>query len=278
VSIEKMTTVLYHAEVSGNEKLVLLGIANHEGDGGAFPAVDTLARYANIDRRSTQRLLRNLEAKGLLRSDRRTGNSTLYRVLVSCPENCDRSTNHRLVRNGENGRVAFAGGDTTTTGDTGTTGDSTTTPGGDTGTTGGATLQPPEPSYNRQENLIAFKQFWEGYPRKINSRKAQLEFFKLDEHEQTEAIVKATEFAESVEAEDAKYVPYPENWLKNKRFLDTYTPSSVIAYKKKSEQERAQRIQEAQQPKPEPVREAPPKCLQDNSISILKCGHEDCRK
>lgn len=266
-----MTTVLYHAEVTGNEKLVLLGIANHEGDGGAFPAVDTLARYANIDRRSTQRLLRKLEEKGLLRSDRRTGSSTLYRVLVECPDNCDRSTNHRL-RVAQHATVELKGGDT------GTAGDTTTAPGGDTGTAGGATLEPPEPSYNRQNNLIAFRQFWDNYPRKINSRKAQVEFNKLTEEDQQLAIVKAEEFANSVEAEEIKFVPYPENWLSNARFNDEFTPSSVIAYKKKTEQERAARILEAQQPKPEPVRELPPRCLQDETMSILKCGHEECRK
>lgn len=273
MSIEKMTTVLYHAGVSGNEKLVLLGIANHEGDGGAFPAVDTLARYANIDRRSTQRLLRSLETKGLLRSDRRTGSSTVYRVLVQCPDNCDRSTNHKL----KNSTVAFVGGDTTTTGDTSTTGDSTTAGGGDSTTTGGATVQPPEPSYNRQNNLIAFNQFWAAYPRKINSRKAQVEFFKLTVDEQELAIAKATEFAESEEAENVKFIPYPENWIKQRRFEDVYTPSSVIAYKKKTEQERATRIAQALEPKEEPVRELPPRCKQDDQLSILKCGHEDCR-
>jgi hypothetical protein len=107
-----MTTVLYHAEVSGNEKIVLLGIANHEGDGGAYPAVDTLARYANIDRRATQRILRKLEDAALLSSARRTGASTVYRVLVQCPENCDRTTNHRLLKGG--GYTTTGGGGYTT--------------------------------------------------------------------------------------------------------------------------------------------------------------------
>lgn len=265
-----MTTVLYHAPTTGNEKLVLLGIANHEGDGGAFPAVETLARYANIDRRSTQRILRNLELKGMLRSDRRTGSSTLYRVLVECPDNCDRSTNHKL-RVAHHATVEFKGGDTTTTGDT------TTAPGGDTTTAGGATLQPPEPSTNRQLNLLRWNEFWLNYPRKINSQKAKNEFMKLTVEEEQLAIDKALEFAESEEAEDAKFIPYPENWLKNKRFNDQYTASAVIAYKKKTEEDRARRIAEAQQPKPEPVRELPPRCQQDDTISILKCGHEECR-
>ncbi len=116
------------------------------------------------------------------------------------------------------------------------------------------------------------------YPRKINSQKAKNEFAKLTPEEEQLAIDKALEFANSVEAEDPKFIPYPENWLKNKRFNDEFKPSTVIAYKKKAEAERQQRIAKALEPKPEVVRELPPTCLQDGSVSILKCGHEECRK
>lgn len=268
MSIEKMTTVLYHAEVGGSEKVVLLGIANHEGDGGAYPAVDTLARYANIDRRATQRILRRLEDAGLLASSRRTGASTVYRVLVQCPENCDRTTNHRLV----------TGGGSDTTGGVSTTGGSDTAPGGGSQTAGGVVQTPPEPSYNRQINQYTWQQFWDLYPRRYGSQQAKVEWAKLDDDEQQLAISKAAEFAMSVEAENPKYTPYPANWLKSKRYLDEFTPSDVLRYKKEEETRKAKLIAKATQPVEEVVREAPPRCLQDSTMSITKCGHEDCRK
>lgn len=268
MSIEKMTTVLYHAEVGGSEKLVLLGIANHEGDGGAYPAVDTLARYANIDRRATQRILRKLEVAGLLASNRRTGSSTVYRVLVQCPDNCDRTTNHRLVQGG--GSDTACGSETA--------GGSDTAPGGGSQTAGGAVQTPPEPSINRQINLITFNQFWAAYPRKYASQQAKNEWAKLTEDEQQLAIIKAAEFAISEEAENPKYIQYPVNWLKAKRFNDEFIPSDVLRYKKEEEARKAERLARAQQPAPEVVRELPPRCLQDDQVSILKCGHPDCRK
>ena len=86
-----MAMVLHHSSATGTAKLVLLGIANHEGDGGAWPAVETLARYANADARTVQRAISALIAAGELerevnqggdrrtRGDRRTN---LYRIRV----------------------------------------------------------------------------------------------------------------------------------------------------------------------------------------------------
>lgn len=90
MSIEHVARVLNGAhDLPPGAKLVLLGIANHDGDGGAWPAVATLARYANMSARAVQQHLAKLEAMGYLarvmggggmrdtRADRRP---TLYRI------------------------------------------------------------------------------------------------------------------------------------------------------------------------------------------------------
>lgn len=46
------------------DRLVLIGIANHDGDGGAWPSVATLARYAGVAERSIGRSLARLEQIG----------------------------------------------------------------------------------------------------------------------------------------------------------------------------------------------------------------------
>jgi hypothetical protein len=104
VSVEQLAVVLHHSQAKGTDKLVLIGIANHAGDGGAWPAVATLARYANVQPRMVQKSLarlvelgevtRYVQAGGLagwqdfLRPNR-------YDVTVECPEWCDRSSQHR---------------------------------------------------------------------------------------------------------------------------------------------------------------------------------------
>ncbi len=99
MSVESMALALHHSRAKGTTKLVLLGIANHDGDGGAWPALSTLARYAGgVDERTVRRSLRELEALGEIRvhvnggGDRSTPGDrrpNLYEVLVACPSNCD---------------------------------------------------------------------------------------------------------------------------------------------------------------------------------------------
>jgi hypothetical protein len=105
MSIESMAICLHHSKASGSDKLVLLGIANHDGDGGSWPAIATLAKYANISERGVQKCLERLVGLGEVakyenmggnintRLDRRPNR---YVLLVNCPNDCDRTTQHRI--------------------------------------------------------------------------------------------------------------------------------------------------------------------------------------
>lgn len=66
MSIEAMNLVLNHSKAQGRAKLVLLGIANHLGDNGAWPSIQTLARYANASERSVKRDIQELITLGEL--------------------------------------------------------------------------------------------------------------------------------------------------------------------------------------------------------------------
>lgn len=100
-----MALVLHHSRAKGSDKLLLLGIANHCGDGGAWPTIETLAKYTNLAERSVQEGLRRLERMGELATYRQAGGTAgladhqrpnRYEVLVSCPAGCDRTANHRV--------------------------------------------------------------------------------------------------------------------------------------------------------------------------------------
>lgn len=107
MSIESLAIALNHSRATGTAKVVMLGIANHDGDGGAWPTVATLARYANVHPRKVSEALKRLEELGEIRriiqqggdhsiADSRRPN--LYRVLLQCPADCDRTSNHRTAR------------------------------------------------------------------------------------------------------------------------------------------------------------------------------------
>lgn len=108
MSVEQMAIALHHSRAKGTARLILIGIANHDGDGGAWPSVATLAKYAGItDRRNVQRALASLESLGEIRRLVSAGGDhsmadymrpNLYRVLLRCPPGCDRSAQHRMPK------------------------------------------------------------------------------------------------------------------------------------------------------------------------------------
>lgn len=107
MSVEAFAIALNHSRAKGSARLVLMGIANHDGDGGAWPSVATLARYANITPRNVQKALQTLvELREIAISVQGGGTAStvdhrrpnLYHWLLQCPPDCDRTKNHRTKR------------------------------------------------------------------------------------------------------------------------------------------------------------------------------------
>lgn len=81
MSIEAISLVLNHSKAQGRAKLVLIGIANHLGDHGAWPSIATLARYANASERSVKRDIEELIELGeLVREKQAAPTSTQYKT------------------------------------------------------------------------------------------------------------------------------------------------------------------------------------------------------
>jgi len=117
MSVEALAIVLHHSRSRGTDKVVLLGIANHDGDGGSWPTIATLAKYANVDPRNVRAALRRLETAGEIRTHlgdggtRRTAEHerpNRYEILVRCPAGCDGTSQHRTPEQG--GMPASGGG------------------------------------------------------------------------------------------------------------------------------------------------------------------------
>lgn len=151
MSIESLSIALHHSKTTGTAKLVLIGIANHDGDGGSWPSIATLAKYAGgIDRRAVQRAIVKLEELGEIRrvvqaggddetADHRRPNR--YRFLLACPPFCDRTSQHRDSR-----KPLFVVDETLSTG-------AVEGPPRGASTAGGAVEGPPEPSFNLTTNI-----------------------------------------------------------------------------------------------------------------------------
>lgn len=70
MAIEVMNAVWRHSKATGRTKLVLLAIADHQGEQGAWPSLATLARMAGASERSVQRDIEELEKLGELKVTR----------------------------------------------------------------------------------------------------------------------------------------------------------------------------------------------------------------
>ncbi|WP_144719270.1 helix-turn-helix domain-containing protein [Agrococcus jejuensis] len=107
MSVEAMVLALHHSRATGTTKVVLMGIANHHGDGGSWPAIATLADYANVTRDSARKHIAKLESMGEIRRQIQGGGTrsmadherpNRYDILLRCPADCDGTTAHRTRR------------------------------------------------------------------------------------------------------------------------------------------------------------------------------------
>jgi hypothetical protein len=71
MSIDMMNAVFKHSKSTNRARVVMLAIADHQGELGAWPSIETLAKAANASERSVKRDIADLEALGELRVERR---------------------------------------------------------------------------------------------------------------------------------------------------------------------------------------------------------------
>ena len=104
MSIDSLTCVLAHSRSRGHDRLVLLAIAAHDGPGGSWPSVARLADKANCGETRVRKALTTLAELGEVRVVRNGGGNentrpdrrpNKYILTLTCPADCDGSTQHR---------------------------------------------------------------------------------------------------------------------------------------------------------------------------------------
>lgn len=212
MSVEAISAVLHNSKAKGTTKLVLIGIANHEGDGGAWPTLETLGKYAACSRSTVKSAIRWLVEHGEIevlqnaggndrtRPDRRPN---LYRVLV--PNYEGRRTNPRPENGGQKHKergaeMLFTGGD------------------------GQTPNRPIEPSLV-EPSINMFETFWKTYPRRTAKPEAKKAFIKaLDTGAAADTIIKAAERFARDPNRVPQFTPHPATWLNQHRWEDEPLP------------------------------------------------------
>ena len=273
MSIEAVSQVLHHSKATPAGKLVLIGIANHQGDFGAWPAVRRLANYANISERRVRSLLRELEESGELTTRlQAAGNgpyrTNLYFVNVPCPPGCSGGTTHNQGGNNlqQGGNIVQSGGK-------------------ESALRGEAqfpltVIEPSLETYMSEEEYeevdSQFERFWNLYPRKAGKWEARGVFHQA-KNDISDIMRGVMRLANDPNLPEERYIPHPANWLKRAGWNDDPYPPRPKTEEELREELRAKdaREREAARIRREKERaeeryEPPPQCEHGNKIVTCK--------
>jgi hypothetical protein len=199
MSIQVMNAVWRHSKSKGRARLVLLSIADHQGEIGAWPSIETLAKMVNSSPRSVQRDIQELINLGELQVDFR-----------SAPTSGPYKANRYWVKlSGVTTEVS----EMTNTASEVTDLESEVTDSASEVTAGGVLTLNRTITKPLTETPEKFDEFWNLYPKKIAKADALKAWKSATKKKTADELLKLTKaYAEGKLPED-KYIPYPASWL-----------------------------------------------------------------
>lgn len=258
MSIQVMQAVWQHSKADGRARLVLLAIADHQGEIGAWPSIATIARMVNSSERSVQRDIQHLQNIGELIVEvqnaptRNQYKSNLY--WVNLPGVTDLIAG---VTNATSGVTESASGVTA----------------------GGVqTLIEPLLETNKAHVDELFTEFWNAYPRKLDKAKAFRAFKSALKRAKFEDILAGVIAYRNDPQRNPDYTKYPATWLNNDAWENEIKPSSDseaaerARLRREKEREASQRFL-AEQKEAEKLSAPAPKCEHGKVIAAcLPCS------
>lgn len=201
MSVEMIASVLNNSRAEGRAKLVLIGIANHHGDNGAWPSIATLARYANASERSIKRDLKYLEEIGEISVE----------INGSDFGGQYKTNKYWILLPGVTNWVAGVTGQVSR---------------GDRLGNSGVTDLAHKPLKETYINLYAhFDEFWNVYPRKVSKRAASKAFESaLTRASFDDILAGCLRYAHDPNLPPQEFIPYPTTWLNGDRWGDAPLP------------------------------------------------------
>jgi hypothetical protein len=229
MSIEIMNAVWRHSKADGRARLVLLAIADHQGEIGAWPSLATLAKMVNASERSVQRDIDYLQNIGELEVHyqqapvRNHYKSNLYFVRLT-------------------GVTDYESGVTNT--DTGVT---NTQRGVTTGVVQSLNRTITEPSTETHEREL-FEEFWKEYPKKSDKRIA-LKAFKSAMRRTTfdQILAGLIAYRQATESIEQRFVKNPATWLNADAWENQIQPSPDSEAAERAKQRRDREIERSKE-------------------------------
>jgi hypothetical protein len=194
MSIEVMNSVWRESKSDGRARLVLLAIADHQGEIGAWPSIKRLAGMVNASERSVQRDIQYLQKIGELivevQNAPTSGQYKSNRYWVNLPGVTESASG---VTESQSGVTDLA-----------------------SGVTAGGVLTLIEPLL--ENNKCAkddelFQEFWNAYPRKLDKAKAFRAFRSALKRAKFEDIMAGVIAYRNDPKRNPDYTKYPATWL-----------------------------------------------------------------
>ena len=206
MSIQVMNAVWRNSKSKGRARLVLLSIADHQGEIGAWPSIETLAKMVNSSPRSVQRDIQELINLGELQVDFR-----------SAPTSGPYKANRYWVKvSGVTTEVP----EVTNSASEVTDLDSEVTESASEVTAGGVLTLNRTLTKPIQESSEKFDEFWDLYPKKIAKGDALKAWNKAIKKKTPDDLLKLTKAYAEGQLPEIKYIPYPASWL-NKELYES---------------------------------------------------------
>lgn len=240
MSIEIMNAVWRQSRADGRARLVLLAIADHQGELGAWPSIQTLSRMVNASERSVQRDIQHLQQIGELKVDFRSaptgGQYKANRYWVTLPE----VTNRTSEVTNEASEVTDSASEVTA---------------------GGVLTL----NRNLKRNINAqheklFEEFWNAYPKKVDKAKAFRAFKSALSRATFEDIMAGVIAYRNDPKRNPDYTKYPATWLNGDAWENAASQPETAPWREKAIQqsneflEEQKRLAEAAVPMPDELR------------------------
>jgi hypothetical protein len=200
MSIQIMNAVWRESKSKGRARLVLLSIADHQGELGAWPSIETLAKMVNSSPRSVQRDIQDLIELGELvvefRSAPTYGPYKANRYFVNLPG------------------VTDGVSEVTKTASEVTDLDSEVTESASEVTAGGVlTLNRTLKETLTKQADESFETFWNLYPKKVAKADALKAWKQVLKKKTADEMIGLTKAYSESKLPDMTYIPYPASWL-----------------------------------------------------------------
>jgi hypothetical protein len=246
MSIEIMNAVWRESQADGRARLVLLAIADHQGEIGAWPSIATLARMVNSSERSVQRDIQYLQKIGELQVEVQAApsggqyKSNLY--WVTLPGVTDRAS----------GVTKNASGVTKSA----------------SGVTAGGVLtlnRNLNRNINAQEQEL-FNEFWNAYPKKVDKAKAFKAFRSALHRAAFEDIMAGVIAYRNDPKRNPDFTKYPASWLNADSWENAAVTPENSVWREKALQHTQEFLDEQERIAAQAA--PPPKCEHGKNLAL----------